>query len=86
MDNSRRKFITQAALTGAGIPFLSSGLSALSRNTYPLHDLFENGPEKKLNILILGGTSFLGPHQIKYALERGHSISIFTRGKNETDY
>jgi 2'-hydroxyisoflavone reductase len=34
-----------------------------------------------LNILILGGTSFLGPHQIAYALERGHSVSTFTRGK-----
>lgn len=37
--------------------------------------------EKKLKILILGGTSFLGPHQIAYALERGHEVSIFTRGK-----
>lgn len=36
---------------------------------------------KKLKILILGGTSFLGPHQIAYALERGHEVSIFTRGK-----
>lgn len=37
--------------------------------------------EKKLKILILGGTSFLGPHQIAYALQRGHEVSIFTRGK-----
>ncbi len=36
---------------------------------------------EKLNILILGGTSFLGPHQISYALDRGHKVSIFTRGK-----
>lgn len=38
---------------------------------------------KKLNILILGGTSFLGPHQIAYALQRGHKISTFTRGKTK---
>jgi len=38
-------------------------------------------PVKKLSILILGGTSFLGPHQIAYALGRGHSITTFTRGK-----
>jgi len=38
-------------------------------------------PSRALNILILGGTSFLGPHQIRYALERGHQISIFTRGQ-----
>lgn len=36
---------------------------------------------KKLKILILGGTSFLGPHQIAYALQRGHEVTIFTRGK-----
>ena len=36
---------------------------------------------KSLNILILGGTTYLGPYQIKYALERGHKISIFNRGK-----
>lgn len=37
--------------------------------------------DEKLKILILGGTSFLGPHQISYALDRGHEVSIFTRGK-----
>lgn len=37
--------------------------------------------DNKLSILILGGTSFLGPHQIAYALERGHKITTFTRGK-----
>lgn len=34
-----------------------------------------------LRILILGGTSFLGPHQVAYALGRGHSVSTFTRGR-----
>ena len=37
----------------------------------------------KLNILILGGTSFLGPHQVAYALSRGHRVSTFTRGITE---
>lgn len=43
----------------------------------------ENESSKKLKILILGGTSFLGPHQIAYAMERGHSITTFTRGKTK---
>lgn len=34
-----------------------------------------------LRILILGGTSFLGPHQVRYALERGHTVTIFNRGR-----
>ena len=25
-----------------------------------------------LRILILGGTGFIGPHQVRYAVERGH--------------
>lgn len=38
---------------------------------------------RALDILILGGTSFLGPHQVHLALERGHSVSIFNRGRTE---
>ena len=34
-----------------------------------------------LKILFLGGTTFLGPHGIKYALDRGHEVSTFTRGQ-----
>jgi 2'-hydroxyisoflavone reductase len=40
-------------------------------------------PTAPLSLLILGGTSFLGPHQVRYALERGHTVSIFTRGRTE---
>lgn len=40
-------------------------------------------PAGPLKILILGGTNFLGPHQIEYALNRGHSITIFSRGKTK---
>ncbi|NVJ88357.1 MAG: NAD-dependent epimerase/dehydratase family protein [Flavobacteriaceae bacterium] len=69
MSNSRRKFIKNSALFTAGLSLMSSVLSSCVSNN------------KKLSILILGGTSFLGPHQIKYALDRGHTVSIFTRGK-----
>jgi 2'-hydroxyisoflavone reductase len=34
-------------------------------------------------ILILGGTGFLGPKTIDAAIARGHSITIFNRGKRE---
>jgi 2'-hydroxyisoflavone reductase len=40
-------------------------------------------PPHPLSILILGGTSFLGPHQVAYALGRGHRVSIFTRGRTQ---
>ena len=36
---------------------------------------------KPLRILILGGTGFIGPHQVAYALSRGHTVTLFNRGK-----
>ena len=57
-----------------------SGDTGLKAN--PLNYTYETiGKEEQLRILILGGTSFLGPHQIAYALERGHKVTTFTRGK-----
>ena len=35
-------------------------------------------------ILILGGTGFIGPEQVKYAVERGHDVTLFNRGSNKT--
>lgn len=37
-------------------------------------------PAKPLRILILGGTGFIGPHQVRYALARGHKVTLFNRG------
>ena len=36
---------------------------------------------KPLRILILGGTGFTGPHQVAYALARGHKVTVFNRGR-----
>jgi 2'-hydroxyisoflavone reductase len=76
---SRRKFLSTSLKMGAMLPFLGPSLSQPSNEK---EELLKPSPHP-LNILILGGTSFLGPHQIAYALNRGHSISIFTRGKTQ---
>lgn len=34
-----------------------------------------------MNILIIGGTRFLGRHLVNAALERGHSVTLFNRGQ-----
>jgi len=34
-----------------------------------------------MDILILGGTGFLGPHFVRTALARGHAVTLFNRGK-----
>lgn len=36
---------------------------------------------RPLKILILGGTGFIGPHQVEAALGRGHQVTIFNRGR-----
>jgi len=38
---------------------------------------------RKLRILILGGTGFIGPHQVRYALARGHKVTLFNRGRQK---
>jgi 2'-hydroxyisoflavone reductase len=39
---------------------------------------------KPRKLLFLGGTGFLGPHTVKYALARGHTVTLFNRGnRNE---
>jgi 2'-hydroxyisoflavone reductase len=41
---------------------------------------------KPLRILILGGTGFTGPWQVRYALARGHSVTLFNRGKQPHEW
>jgi len=38
-----------------------------------------------MNILILGGTKFLGRHLVEAALARGHEVTLFNRGKTNPD-
>ena len=74
MKKNRREFLQ----TGMAL-----GLMPLMKAS-PLESIIDvKSNEKKLKILILGGTSFLGPHQIAYALKRGHKVSTFTRGKTK---
>ncbi len=36
------------------------------------------------SMLILGGTGFIGPNTVKYAVARGHRVTILTRGRSQT--
>jgi 2'-hydroxyisoflavone reductase len=79
MTTNRREFLTYAAaLTGAigiGAPFLEMARRRLEvpRAAAPLR------------ILILGGTGFLGPQQVEYALARGHTVTLFNRGRTNPE-
>jgi len=67
---TRRHFIKVSA-TAAG----ALGLAVKWNN------LFAENTVKPLRILILGGTGFTGPFQVKYALSRGHKVTVFNRDK-----
>jgi 2'-hydroxyisoflavone reductase len=75
MATTRREFIKQTA-TGTvalGAGSLFPGIAALAGQ--------DAKAAKKLRLLILGGTGFLGPHTVRAALARGHEMTLFNRGK-----
>src|SRR5256714_1217884 len=55
------------------------GATALASNK--TSSLFAEKTPAPLRILILGGTGFTGPYQVRYALNRGHKVTTFNRGK-----
>jgi 2'-hydroxyisoflavone reductase len=38
-----------------------------------------------MRLLVLGGTKFLGRHAVAHALEQGHEVTTFTRGKTNPE-
>jgi 2'-hydroxyisoflavone reductase len=88
VPTTRRDFLRYSVAAGGAAALGVRGSAALGQ----IHEGMEHGmpspsreahPPRSLKILILGGTSFLGPHQVHYALERGHQVSIFTRGQTQ---
>jgi 2'-hydroxyisoflavone reductase len=74
MSATRREILKLGAL--AGIAGAASMLAPRDASSSPVQKA-----AKPLNILILGGTGFTGPHQVRYALARGHKLTLFNRGK-----
>jgi 2'-hydroxyisoflavone reductase len=74
-STTRRDFISFSLAAGAAIAMGAPTLARAARPTV--------GSGKKLKILILGGTGFLGPAIVESAKARGHSLTLFNRGKRE---
>ena len=70
MIATRRDFIQASIVAGGGFYLGMLGCSSDEGQTTP----------DPLRILILGGTGFIGPHQVEYALRRGHTVTLFNRG------
>jgi 2'-hydroxyisoflavone reductase len=77
MSISRRTFLKLSAMVGATAGSeLIFGRPAFSAEAGKI-----NRAAKPMKILILGGTGFTGPFQVRYALSRGHQVTVFNRGK-----
>lgn len=57
--------------------------SALAASAMALPALADTRPPQPMRLLILGGTGFIGPHQVRYALARGHHVTVFNRGRQK---
>ena len=81
MPSSRRDFLRAAAVTGGalGLGLVPTALHATDGSPKAL--ALPRKRAAKLRILILGGTSFIGPYQVQYALDRGHTVTLFNRGQ-----
>ena len=69
---SRRRFFQTTTLAIGG---LGMGACRLDGGSAPT----------PLRILILGGTGFVGPNQVRSALARGHEVTLFNRGITNPD-
>jgi 2'-hydroxyisoflavone reductase len=72
MPTTRRRVLAASASVLAGLAM---------RRAYAFGTNGAEGSPRPLRILILGGTGFTGPHQVRYALGRGHKVTLFNRGK-----
>lgn len=81
MSTSRRTFLKLSAIAGGSVGLgLIPGAKGFSEALNGTFGSTGKAP-KSLRILILGGTGFTGPHQVRYALSRGHKVTVFNRGK-----
>jgi 2'-hydroxyisoflavone reductase len=73
-----------ATVLGALPTELAGGLAAPAASAAPAVRPAPRAP-RALRILILGGTGFTGPFQVRYAVERGHHVTVFNRGRRQAE-
>ena len=87
MSTSRREFIRISAATGGAIGLGMFDVGCATHHPAPPTSRIEftTPPRERaarpMRILVLGGTGFIGPYQVQYALDRGHTVTLFNRGR-----
>lgn len=77
-DLTRRQFVGAATVAVGGLALGACGAEDGA-------DASGDGSPTPLRILILGGTNFIGPHQVRAAVARGHEVTLFNRGITNPD-
>ena len=83
----RRSFLERLGITGGALIAAGSSWGCADAEQ-PMPETRGAGSTGEspapLRILILGGTGFIGPHQVEYARSRGHTLTLFNRGRTNT--
>lgn len=77
MPTTRRDFIELTVLAGAAGVAMASRPAAAGAAA--------GRASRPLKILVLGGTGLIGPPMVAYAVARGHGLTLFNRGKTNTE-
>ena len=80
-----RRDVIRSGIAAAALGAVSSCSRSAPPAAAPAPEPKPDGPpaSAKKRILILGGTGFLGPKTVGAAIARGHTVTIFNRGKRE---
>lgn len=76
---TRRDFLVRSAATVGGVLFARDALAGAAAR------IAAGAAPVPLQMLVLGGTGFIGPHLVRYAIARGHHVTIFTRGRHRAE-
>jgi 2'-hydroxyisoflavone reductase len=79
---SRRTFLIASSAAAALAPVARPDAGAAPQGSAAAQAPPASGPRRTIKLLILGGTGFIGPWQVRYAVERGHEVTIFNRGRS----
>ena len=95
-ETSRRRFMQTAAFGAAALAAAGTAPTALGRRQdgaaggalpagVGMRGREPGRAEKKLKVLFLGGTGFLGPHTVHHLVQRGHEVTLFNRQRRAPD-
>lgn len=80
---TRRDFLRTGAVAGSAL--VAGAAPSLARAAEGLARAASGRATAPLRILVFGGTGFIGPHLVRLAVSRGHSVTIFSRGRRDGD-